>query len=243
MRRGRVVGVIDLRHGRAVHARGGDRTAYLPVANAVGTRIDGDPIALARAYVEQLGVRELYVADLDAIAGGTGALQGEILGDIASLGVPLWVDAGVSDSASAQLVRGAGAAIDVVGLETLGDLDALEHICSTVGGAHVAFSLDLRDGRPIVAPNVGHAGATPSELAARGRRAGVGTIVVLDLARVGMGSRIDGALLASIRAVVPEVALFVGGGVKDALDLETAREAGCEGVLVASALLSGAIDV
>ena len=53
-----------------MHARGGDRTAYLPVANAVGTRIDGDPIALARAYVEQLGVRELYVADLDAIAGG-----------------------------------------------------------------------------------------------------------------------------------------------------------------------------
>ena len=45
----RVIGVIDLRGGAAVHARGGHRERYLPVT-AVGTRsIDpGDAPALAR---------------------------------------------------------------------------------------------------------------------------------------------------------------------------------------------------
>src|SRR5438477_4509429 len=55
----RVIGVIDLRGGAAVDARGGRRDEYQPI---------GDAVELARTYVER-GVEELYVADLDAIEG------------------------------------------------------------------------------------------------------------------------------------------------------------------------------
>ena len=44
-----MIPVLDLRSGRAVHARGGARSTYAPVSSQlIGGRV-GDPIALARA--------------------------------------------------------------------------------------------------------------------------------------------------------------------------------------------------
>src|SRR5688572_22132713 len=111
----RIAGVIDLRSGLAVHARGGHRDRYEPVARAAGVVIDGDPVALARTYVGT-GVRELYVADLDAIAGETP--QSAAIARLAAVGVPVMLDAGVSSRAEAEQA-GACAERVVVGLETL----------------------------------------------------------------------------------------------------------------------------
>src|SRR5918994_25530 len=67
----RVVPVIDLKDGTAVHAVRGERERYRPVRSAL-TGDDGDASALARAFRSELGLDELYVADLDAIGGGGG---------------------------------------------------------------------------------------------------------------------------------------------------------------------------
>ena len=45
----RIIGVVDLRNGQAVHAAGGRRDAYAPVAAAAGVRVAGDAMALGRA--------------------------------------------------------------------------------------------------------------------------------------------------------------------------------------------------
>ena len=58
----RVIGVLDLLGGRAVHARAGRRDSYEPVRG-------GDGVALARWYMRDVGLTELYAADLDAILG------------------------------------------------------------------------------------------------------------------------------------------------------------------------------
>ena len=66
----RVIGVIDLKDGVAVHAVRGERQSYRPVRSGL---VEGaDPVDVARALRDRLGLRELYVADLDAIAGGEG---------------------------------------------------------------------------------------------------------------------------------------------------------------------------
>jgi phosphoribosylformimino-5-aminoimidazole carboxamide ribotide isomerase len=59
----RVVGVIDLKAGAAVHAVRGERERYRPV---------GDPLSLAHRFRDALGLDELYVANLDAISGASG---------------------------------------------------------------------------------------------------------------------------------------------------------------------------
>jgi len=136
-----------------------------------------------------------------------------------------------------------GASIVVVGLETLRSLDVLGEICSALGRASVAFSLDVRDGAPVVVPNADHAAATAVSIAATAVAMGVQTMVVLDIARVGTGAGIDLALIAEVRAAAPEVALFAGGGVRGPSDLATLGRVGCRGALVATALLSGAVKV
>lgn len=259
----RVIGVVDLLAGRAVHARAGQRDRYAPVQAVAGLTIEtGDALALARAYVHRLGLTELYVADLDAILGRlrvqsnagashaeapgsdrTGAKAGRapqdtLVAAIAALGAPLWLDAGASSIVRARHALDLGAARVVVGLETLPSYDALDRICASVGGDTVAFSLDLRNGAPIVMPGAIRDVAVPV-IATRAARAGAGAMIVIDLARVGTGAGLDLDVIARVRDAAPNVLLLAGGGVRGIDDLAQLAEAGCDGALVATALHDG----
>ena len=135
--------------------------------------------------------------------------------------------------------RDLGASRVVVGLETLASIEALRDICAG-GSDDVVFSLDLRDGR-IVTKAGSLANCEPPEIAARAEAAGIRTMIVLDVARVGAGQGCDLATIAAVRVAAPSVALLAGGGVRDTADILRLAEAGCDGVLVASALLNGAL--
>jgi phosphoribosylformimino-5-aminoimidazole carboxamide ribotide isomerase len=230
-----LVGVIDLKRGRAVRARGGVRDRYAPVERIGDATIDGDPLALARAYADQFGLSTLYAADLDAITGaGTNA---EVLAALTAV-APLWVDAGISSAAAAQRVIGLGAARAVVGLETLASFDALSAICAAIDGERVGFSLDLRGGDPVTSITDGPA----EDIAARAADAGAGVLIVIDLARVGTATGPDFNLLMRVRAAAPETPLFAGGGVRGTADLARLADIGCSGALVATALHDGGVS-
>ena len=236
----RVIGVLDLRKGRAVHARGGARDRYAPVQTVAGVHIPpGDAIALARAYVDRLGLTELYAADLDAIRGEP--LQHDAVASLAALRARLTVDGGVSTVDRARQLVALEVARLVVGLETLPSWNALKGICAACGGHRVVFSLDLRDGQPMAAADGVPAGGLPEEYAARATDTGVSSIIVLDLARVGTGAGLDLDLIARIRRTVPDLSLVAGGGIHDAADLARLADAGCDGALLATALHAGRI--
>lgn len=252
----RIIGVIDLKSGRAVHARGGRRERYAPVARSAAMAVDGDPLTLARLYVDHFGLRDVYLADLDTIEKGRPTkgrpaacaeapaaregrplpeMQDQTLRDIGTLAA-LWVDAGVSDVADARRVLDAGTQTLVVGLETLASFEALAGICAQ-SGRSVAFSLDLRDGVPL---SDGAASArTPEEIAQQAIDAGVQSIIVLDVARVGGRAGPDLEMFQRIRRVAGDVPVLAGGGVRDADDLKTLAQAGCAGALVATAIHEG----
>jgi len=196
----------------------------------------GDSVALATHYIDRLGVDALYVADLDAIQ--RRSLQQPLVTALCRLSVPVFVDSGISTSDAAGQVRALGAAQMVVGLETLPSFDALASICAAVGGDHVVFSLDLRDGVPIATNAL--RGETAGALVERAVDAGVETVIALDLARVGTGRGIDVDLIAAVRRVAPpHVTVLAGGGVRGLTDLEQLADAGCDGALVATALQTG----
>jgi phosphoribosylformimino-5-aminoimidazole carboxamide ribotide isomerase len=67
----------------------------------------------------------------------------------------------------------------------------------------------------------------------------VGSILILDLGRVGTGCGVDLGLLESLRQRLPNVRLLAGGGVLTRLDLERMRDTGCDAALVASAIHTG----
>jgi phosphoribosylformimino-5-aminoimidazole carboxamide ribotide isomerase len=232
-----VLGVIDLRRGMAVHARGGQRERYRPIEQVAGEPIPpGHAGALARHYRDRFGLSRIYVADLDAIEGR--APQREALAAIASSRPLMWLDSGIASVADAERALDRGVERVIVGLETLPSFSVLESIAQSAGADRVVFSLDVSNGSPVTSVRE-LARQAPEELVARAGDAGVAAVILLDLARVGSGSGLDVDLLARVRVAASSVPLYAGGGVRGPQDLESARSVGCDGALVASALLDG----
>jgi phosphoribosylformimino-5-aminoimidazole carboxamide ribotide isomerase len=222
----RVVGVIDLKGGAAVHAVRGERERYRPV---------GDPLSLARTFRDAIGLEELYVADLDAIGGG--GVQDTVIAALARE-ARVMVDAGVSEPERARALLDLGAHSVVVGTETLTGADALDRLLAE--HPESVLSVDLRDGR-LLSPDPQLAGLPALDAVACLHRAGLREAIVLDLARVGTGAGPDVGLIAEIHAACPHLDLLAGGGVRDVGDLRALGDAGAAGALVATALHGGVI--
>jgi phosphoribosylformimino-5-aminoimidazole carboxamide ribotide isomerase len=231
----RVIPVIDLKGGVAVHAVRGDRERYRPLRSRIAA--GSDPLDVARAVRERFGLDELYVADLDAIAGGPGQP-----GVVAALAreARLMVDAGAAEAGAVARLLALGAARVIVGTESLPGADAFALLRSELPDAPLVLSLDLRGGQ-VLSPDPALAALDPAGALARLADAGAEDAIVLDLARVGSGEGPDVALLGDLRARVPGVALLAGGGVRHAGDLRALAGAGAVGALVATALHGGAI--
>src|SRR5262245_57783615 len=169
----RVVPVLDLKGGVAVHAVRGERHAYAPVRSVLSS--SPDPVALARAFRDRLRCAACYVADLDAI-GGTGD-HGAVIQAIATLGLSVWLDAGVATPVDARRAVSRGAARVIVGTETLRDvldLPAIVEAAREAGepGADAVLSLDHRAGR-LLGGSSAVAATEAAEVAAAAWTAGI----------------------------------------------------------------------
>jgi len=224
-----------------VHARAGARDRYSAVQNAAGWPIDpGNARTLAEIYTGVLGISDIYAADLDAILDRQP--QDEVTKDLASMPAPLWLDAGVRSVHDARRAISLGASRVIVGLETLPSFEVLSELCTALGKERVVFSLDLRDGQPMIANGIQVPSAlSPENIAKTAAASGVGTVIVIDLARVGTNRGLDVDLLKKVRSAAPDVNLIAGGGVREWDDLVRVAGAGCNGTLLATALHNGRI--
>jgi phosphoribosylformimino-5-aminoimidazole carboxamide ribotide isomerase len=240
-----LIPVLDLQAGLAVHARGGSRDQYQPVDSALLPGRAGDALGLARAYREVLGAEQCYVADLDAIQGGVP--QWSLIEALASresgFGPGLVLDAGLTAPEQVEDLVGAGAETLVAGLETLPGFAELAAIVREAGDTRVIFSLDLIEGRPVRrrTGRIATQEAVALELGARAVDAGCHALLVLDLSTVGSeaGPR-NLELLDALKRMLG-LPLYAGGGIRSAEDLRVLESAGCDAVLIGTALHSGAI--
>ena len=143
---------------------------------------------------------------------------------LAGLAGRMLVDCGAATPAGAAEAVADGAARVVVGLETLPTFGALKAIAAAIGTERIVFSLDLREGQPVLRPGAPHHGSP------------------LELARAAVEAGADLGLVAAIRRAHPELELLAGGGVGSLADLERLADAGCDGALVAAALHAGGLD-
>jgi phosphoribosylformimino-5-aminoimidazole carboxamide ribotide isomerase len=232
----RILPVLDLLNGRVVRGVGGRRQEYRPVVSRLTA--SSAPLDVARAFAAHFGLTELYLADLDAIAGAEPALP--TYAALLAEGFRLWVDAGVAGVGRARALAGAGVTDVVVGLETVAGPAALAEIADTFGD-RVVFSLDLRGGVPVQSGGAWD-GPDAWSIAAQAVALGVRRLLVLDLARVGDGAGTGTEeLCARLAAEYPEVEVSAGGGVRGPADLRRLRDCGVRAVLMASALHDGAL--
>ena len=210
----RVVGVIDLKDGMAVHAVRGERERYRPVRSVIAAD-DGDPLALARAFRSELGLDELYVADLDAIT-GVGE-HGAVHRRAGARGAASWSTRASASRSGRGRCSELGAQRVIVGTETLTGPDALDRLLAEIP-ERLVLSVDLRDGR-LLSPDPQLAGLPALDAVARLHRPGLREAIVLDLARVGSGAGTDVELIAELHAAFADLELLAGGGVRDVDDL------------------------
>ena len=138
----RVIPVIDLKRGVAVHAVRGERERYRPLRSRIAE--GSDPVRLTRAVRERFGLDELYVADLDAIAGGPGSP--DVVAALARE-ARVMVDAGAATAAAVARLLELGVARVVIGTESLPGAEAFRRLRAELPEAPLVLSLDLRGGR------------------------------------------------------------------------------------------------
>ncbi|MBX3439967.1 MAG: hypothetical protein KF861_20925, partial [Planctomycetaceae bacterium] len=215
----------------------GRRESYRPIQSQVVR--SSEPLTVARAFREHFGFDQLYVADLDAIM--SDQPQWSVLKALTADGFRLLVDAGIRDAARGAELLTRGVSHVVAGLETLPGPHALTDLIAHVGGERVVFSLDLYDGRPL-GRSAAWESADPQAIAGMAIGIGITSLILLDLAAVGVGSGVPThALCRQIRSAHPQVKLISGGGVRGVSDLREIEQAGGDVVLIASALHDGRI--
>jgi phosphoribosylformimino-5-aminoimidazole carboxamide ribotide isomerase len=220
-----VIPVIDIKNGEVVHAQGGRRDSYRPIQTPLSPT--STPSDVAAGLLRLAPFRILYIADLDAIEGRQANDAAIDMITRAAPGVELWVDNGIAraDVARAWLQRWPHCL--VIGSESQCDLETIR---SLRGEPRVLLSLDFRgDAFQGPAALLDDASSWPAR------------VIVMTLARVGAAAGPD---LDRVSAVVDRAEgrqVFGAGGVRNKADVDALQSTGASGVLVATALHTGAL--
>ncbi len=220
-----VVPVIDLKGGKVVHARGGRRDDYRPIATPLSA--SSQPADVVAGLLRLFPFRRLYVADLDAIG-----RVGDHAPVLAALGarwpeLEFWIDNGIGDAAAAETWLARGTFCLVIGSESQ---RTAELVGSLRGHARVVLSLDFRADAFQGSPDIlAQAGLWPSR------------VIVMTLARVGSAAGPDLSRIKEIAGRSAGRQVYAAGGVRDVGDLRLVAGAGAAGALVATALHGGGL--
>ncbi len=254
----RIIPVIDVMAGVVVRAVGGRRADYRPVQSKLTPSID--PVAVARAMIAATGAEEIYLADLDAITGqGGGTVAAEVADALPDTRV--WIDQGVRTEADIVRLRLSKPGtwktmfkpqprpnvVPVLGSETVGGPAVVASVRAAFGTGCV-FSADTYDGELIGDWRAwgGWGVAEPTDVVSLVRAVevllGNRVFILLDLAHVGCrGGPGTAKAVERLKAAIPEIGLVSGGGVRTNDDVKRLKDAGADGVLVASGLHDGTL--
>lgn len=249
-----VIPVMDLMIGQVVWAKGGNRDAYRPLSSRLTN--ESAPLTVARAIFGQTGCDWIYLADIDSFAGARPSW--DVFERLNNAGFKLLVDANwlLEDRLDQAIDRWAGSKQIklIISTETLHSIDQFDQFKRMIAaGLSPVFSLDMR-GSAVIAQDPRIKKQTPLELVDRAWNSGVRQMIHLDLSTVGLGASdcqvaSEGnphdprdARLSLINAIAnqfPEMTLISGGGARNDRDCQQLLSAGCQHVLVASAIYDG----
>jgi len=233
----RIIPVIDVLNGLAVHAVRGRRELYQPIKSTLCAT--ANPLDVASVF-RSIGFRELYVADLDAILRGRPSL-GLCEHFAKTTGLHVMVDAGITTLANAGVVLATGISCLIIGTETLTDPKFVKEAVDKFGSERLCVSLDMRKGTLLTSTEKLN-NLNPVAAAKYFETLGISSFIALDLERVGSLEGVDQHLLESLVRTI-HGGIIAGGGIRDVSDLKILQRVGVSGALIATSLHSGAVTV
>lgn len=233
----KVIPVLDIMNGVVVQGVAGRRDEYLPIdSQLVGS---SDARDVAHAIRDQLGLDYLYIADLDSIVREKPNL--DLLGDLVDSGFRLLVDAGIREADQIGQLMNIGVEDVIIALETTNGPSVVGESTARYPSDRIVFSVDQKDGRLMGDDSNWDLPDWSAEWMARAViELGIGRIILLDLAGVGMGQGVTTLELSrNMSRSYPNVEIITGGGVRTMDDLTGLKAAGVSGVLVSTAIQQG----
>ncbi len=224
-----IIPVIDLKGGIVVHARRGERENYRALVTPFAAC--AEPLAVVDGLLAYRDFTQLYIADLDAIAGL--ADHAKVVRELAARYPQLrvWLDAGLGSRTQLAGLADLPNIDYVLGSESLSTLTDYHALCTALPITRRVLSLDRGpQGEKLGCVELFD---NPTLWPAR--------LIHMTLARVGSGGGPDFEGLAALRARAPHCAVYAAGGVRDETDLHTLAAQGVAGALVATALHDGRI--
>ena len=236
-----VIPVLDLMIGQIVWAKGGNRGSYSPVCSPL--TLTANPVEVAKAVFNQTGCDCLYVANIDSFAGASPISP--LYDELVEAGFSLWIDAdwmgSLSDEKRSEQISKLAHRSDIrliFSSETMTSLNEFSIIEELVqGGLAPIFSLDMRKGKVITKSEQMTDAVAPMDMISAAWDCGIRDMILLDLESVGTYSGVSTVgIVEKVIAAYPEARLISGGGIRDQADAQRLLSAGCENVLVASAI-------
>ena len=232
-----IIPAIDIRGGRCVRFEQGDYDRETVFAD--------DPVEVARRW-EKAGARRLHVVDLDGARDGKPQNEEVIRRVIEAVSVAVQVGGGARDISVIDRFLKAGADRVAMGTVAVKDQTTLVNAVSLFR-ERIIVGVDARDGMVATEGWREASEVLALDLVRQLSEFGVERIFFTDISRDGMQG---GPNFLAIQEVVEHaaglpspMAVIASGGVSAVEHLKRLRLIGVEGVIIGTALYTGALDI
>jgi phosphoribosylformimino-5-aminoimidazole carboxamide ribotide isomerase len=225
----RIIFVLDILNGNAVHAVKGERAKYQPVKGSVVCNSSA-PVDI----ISEVLPKEVYIADLDYLQhlGDNFALIGQI-----SEMTKTMVDIGPENTDDVEKCARIADTV-IIGTETA-SFDLIAAAARRFSG-RINVSIDMKNG--VVLTKDRKLEIKPQELIKKLNDYDIKDIIILELSKVGTGAGIDVDFLQEV-AGLSNHSILAGGGIRDMDDIHVLEKIGVSGALAATAVHNGKIPV
>ena len=234
----KIIPVIDILNSKAVHAKKGERTKYKPLKSYLFH--SSNPVEIISILNSKYNFDLFYIADLDSIMKKAPNFQ--ILKKILKIpNINVMLDPGIIDAEDIFQFLKLKIKNLILGLETIKNFKILIESLPLLNQNNTIISIDMYNGQ-IISNAKDIKSQNPIKFTKKLESLCVKNIIILDLFRVGQ--KMGG---------IPELYLdilhdfngniFVGGGIKNYTDIINIKEQNFSGVLLATALYDGTIDI
>ncbi len=230
-----LIPAIDLLGGNVVRLTQGD-------FNRV-TVYGGDPVAIARRWVDE-GATRLHLVDLDGARSGRPEQTELISRVVAAVDVPCQVAGGLRDEGSVAGAVSFGADRVVLGTAVVRDLDLVRRLVAAHGPDRIVAAIDVRDGRVLgFGWTTTDAGLPIAEALARVADAGITWLAVTAVARDGLQTGPDLALLEFVANSLPLARIIASAGISTVDHIRALADRGTAGAILGRALYEGTLTL
>ncbi len=234
----KIIPVIDILNSEAVHAIKGERKKYKPLNSPLINT--SNPIELIQFLNKELDFDEFYIADLDSIINRNPNIQ--ILSEILKIPlIKIMLDPGIENTTDINMYSEFKLNKIILGLETINEIEVIKNSLKILGAERVIVSIDMYKGK-IISKIKKWQYKKPAKIITELENLGIKELILLDLFRVGQ--KIGGIppLYLKIREIF-NGDILVGGGIKDLTDITLYKEKRFSGILIATALYDGTLNL